>query len=216
MLVPDRYNDGGISGATLERPALKRLLCDIESHLVDVVVVYKIDRLSRALMDFSKLVEIFDRNVTFVSVTQSFNTTTFMGRLTLNILLSFTQFEREVIGERIRYKFAASRRKGMWMDGWAPLGYDIKDRKLIVNGPEAETVRSVFDRFVRCGSATVLARELPNRPSTSTAGPSTRAISTRCSATGLYRGGGSQRHLLSGGAPASSSTASSGTRSAPP
>ena len=113
-------------------------------------MVYKIDRLSRALMDFAKLVEVFDRNeVTFVSVTQSFNTTTSMGRLTLNILLSFAQFEREVIGERIRDKFAASRRKGMWMGGWAPLGYDVKDRKLVVNEPEAKLVRSIFTRFVR-------------------------------------------------------------------
>ena len=150
LLVPDRYDDGGISGATLERPALKRLLADIEAHKVDVVVVYKIDRLSRALMDFAKLVEVFDRNnVTFVSVTQSFNTTTSMGRLTLNILLSFAQFEREVIGERIRDKFAASRRKGIWMGGWAPLGYDIKDRKLIVNEREADLVRSIFTRFAR-------------------------------------------------------------------
>jgi site-specific DNA recombinase len=123
LLVPDRYDDGGISGATLERPALQRLLADIEAKRVDIVVVYKIDRLSRALMDFAKLVEVFDRNeVTFVSVTQSFNTTTSMGRLTLNILLSFAQFEREVIGERIRDKFAASRKKGIWMGGWAPLG----------------------------------------------------------------------------------------------
>jgi site-specific DNA recombinase len=150
VLVPDRYDDGGISGATLERPALKRLLADIEARKVNVVVVYKIDRLSRALMDFAKLVEVFDRNdVTFVSVTQSFNTTTSMGRLTLNILLSFAQFEREVIGERIRDKFAASRRKGMWMGGWAPLGYDVKDRKLVVNEREAELVRSIFTRFAR-------------------------------------------------------------------
>ena len=118
LLVPDRYDDGGFSGGTLERPALQRLLADIEAGRVDVVVVYKIDRLARSLMDFAKLVEVFDRNnVTFVSVTQSFNTTTSMGRLTLNILLSFAQFEREVIGERIRDKFAASRRKGMWMGG---------------------------------------------------------------------------------------------------
>ena len=150
LLVADHYDDGGVSGATLERPALKRLLADIERNKIDVVVVYKIDRLSRALMDFAKLVEVFDRNsVTFVSVTQSFNTTTSMGRLTLNILLSFAQFEREVIGERIRDKFAASRRKGMWMGGWAPLGYDIKDRKLIVNEPEAKLVRSIFIRFAR-------------------------------------------------------------------
>jgi DNA invertase Pin-like site-specific DNA recombinase len=150
LLVPDRYDDGGFSGGTLERPALKRLLVDIEAKRVDVVVVYKIDRLSRSLMDFAKLVEVFDRNgVTFVSVTQSFNTTTSMGRLTLNILLSFAQFEREVIGERIRDKFAASRRKGMWMGGWAPLGYDIKDRKLIVDEPEAHLVQSIFKRFAR-------------------------------------------------------------------
>ena len=150
ILVPDRYDDGGISGATLERPALKRLLADIEGKKIDVVVVYKIDRLSRALMDFAKLVEVFDRNeVTFVSVTQSFNTTTSMGRLTLNILLSFAQFEREVIGERIRDKFAASRRRGMWMGGWTPLGYDVKDRKLLINGTEAALVRSMFIRFAR-------------------------------------------------------------------
>jgi DNA invertase Pin-like site-specific DNA recombinase len=161
LLVPDRYDDGGVSGATLERPALKRLLADIEAHRVDVVVVYKIDRLSRALMDFSKLVEVFDRNnVTFVSVTQSFNTTTSMGRLTLNILLSFAQFEREVIGERIRDKFAASRRKGMWMGGFVPLGYDVKDRKLVVNKREAATVRKIFERFTKIGSVTELVREL--------------------------------------------------------
>ncbi|MFY9684561.1 MAG: recombinase family protein, partial [Pseudolabrys sp.] len=119
LLTPDRYDDGGYSGGTLERPALKRLIADIDARRIDVIVVYKIDRLSRSLMDFAKLVEVFDRNtVTFVSVTQSFNTTTSMGRLTLNVLLSFAQFEREVIGERIRDKFAASRRKGMWMGGW--------------------------------------------------------------------------------------------------
>jgi site-specific DNA recombinase len=150
VLVPDRYDDGGVSGATLERPALKRLLADIEANKVDVVVVYKIDRLSRALMDFAKLVEVFDRNeVTFVSVTQAFNTTTSMGRLTLNILLSFAQFEREVIGERIRDKFSASRRKGIWMGGWTPLGYDIRERKLTINEREAERVRSIFTRFAR-------------------------------------------------------------------
>lgn len=121
VLVRDRYDDGGISGGTLERPALIRLLADVEDGLVDVVVVYKIDRLSRSLMDFSRLVETFDRNsVTFVSVTQSFNTTTSMGRLTLNILLSFAQFEREVTAERIRDKVAASRKKGIWMGGWTP------------------------------------------------------------------------------------------------
>jgi len=157
----DRYDDGGFSGGNLERPALKELLTDIEDGLVDVVVVYKIDRLSRSLMDFSKLVEIFDRNgVTFVSVTQSFNTTTSMGRLTLNILLSFAQFEREVIGERIRDKVAASRKRGIWMGGYVPLGYDAVDRKLLVNDTEAALVRHIFERFVELGSATVLAREL--------------------------------------------------------
>src|SRR5437763_2847298 len=161
LLVPDRYDDGGFSGATLERPALKRLLADIEAGRVDVVVVYKIDRLSRALMDFAKLVEVFDQhNVTFVSVTQSFNTTTSMGRLTLNILLSFAQFEREVIGERIRDKFAASRARGMWMGGRVPLGYDVRDRKLVVNETEATMVRRVFEGFVELGSATALAKAL--------------------------------------------------------
>jgi site-specific DNA recombinase len=125
------------------------------------VVVYKIDRLSRSLLDFAKLVEVFDRNtVTFVSVTQSFNTTTSMGRLTLNVLLSFAQFEREVIGERIRDKFAASRRKGMWMGGFVPMGYLVKDRKLVINEAEATIVRSVFQRFAKLGSGTKLAQEL--------------------------------------------------------
>jgi DNA invertase Pin-like site-specific DNA recombinase len=161
VLVPDRYDDGGFSGGTLERPALRRLLADIEDGRVDVIVVYKIDRLSRSLMDFAKLVEVFDRKgVTFVSVTQSFNTTTSMGRLTLNILLSFAQFEREVIGERIRDKFAASRKKGMWMGGWAPLGYDIRDRKLVVNETEAAAVRRIFERFAKCRSALAIVREL--------------------------------------------------------
>ena len=159
--IRERYDDGGFSGGTLDRPALKQLLSDIEDGLIDVIVVYKIDRLSRSLMDFAKLVEVFDRNnVTFVSVTQSFNTTTSMGRLTLNILLSFAQFEREVIGERIRDKFAASRKRGMWMGGSVPMGYDVRDRKLVVNEAEAETVRRIFGRFVELGSATELAREL--------------------------------------------------------
>src|SRR5947209_7138209 len=161
VLMADRYDDGGFSGGTLERPALRRLIADIEAGRVDVVVVYKIDRLSRSLMDFAKLVEVFDRNnVTFVSVTQSFNTTTSMGRLTLNILLSFAQFEREVIGERIRDKFAASRRKGMWMGGFVPLGYEVRDRKLVVNDGEASTVRMIFKRFTKIGSATTLVHAL--------------------------------------------------------
>ena len=159
--LADHYNDGGVSGGTLDRPALKRLLADIEDGRIDVVVVYKIDRLSRALMDFAKLVEVFDRNsVTFVSVTQSFNTTTSMGRLTLNILLSFAQFEREVIGERIRDKVAASRKRGMWMGGVVPLGYRVENRKLVVDEAEAATVRMIFERFLKVGSATSLARAL--------------------------------------------------------
>ena len=150
-----------MGGGTLDRPALKRLLADIEDGRIDVVVVYKIDRLSRSLMDFAKLVEVFDRGgVTFVSVTQSFNTTTSMGRLTLNILLSFAQFEREVIGERIRDKIAASRKRGMWMGGFVPLGYEVRDRKLVINEAEAATVRMIFERFVEVGSATALARAL--------------------------------------------------------
>lgn len=161
VLVRDQYDDGGISGGTLERPALRQLLADIEDGLIDVVVVYKIDRLSRSLMDFSKLVEVFDRNgVTFVSVTQSFNTTTSMGRLTLNILLSFAQFEREVTAERIRDKVKASRMKGMWMGGIVPLGYRVEYRRLLIQENEAAIVRMIFERFVTIGSATVLARTL--------------------------------------------------------
>ncbi|MEN3976913.1 recombinase family protein [Emcibacter sp. SYSU 3D8] len=161
VLVRDRYDDGGVSGGTLERPALKRLLADIEEGLVDVIVVYKIDRLTRSLMDFSKLVEVFDRNeVSFVSITQSFSTTTSMGRLTLNMLLSFAQFEREVSGERIRDKIAASRRKGMWMGGSTPIGYVVADRRLVVDPEYSATVRMIFERFVRLGSLTALAREL--------------------------------------------------------
>lgn len=162
--VLDRYDDGGWSGGNLERPALQRLLADIAIGRVDVVVCYKIDRLSRSLMDFAKLVEAFDRRqVTFVSVTQSFNTTTSMGRLTLNVLLSFAQFEREVTAERIRDKFAASRARGMWMGGWAPLGYDVVARKLVVNEAEADTVRMIFDRFAKLGSITGLVRELKEK-----------------------------------------------------
>ena len=171
VLVRDQYDDGGISGGTLERPGLKRLLADIEDGLIDVVAVYKIDRLSRSLMDFSKLVEVFDRNsVTFVSVTQSFNTTTSMGRLTLNILLSFAQFEREVTAERIRDKVRASRMKGMWMGGCPPLGYVVKDRKLVENPGDAAQVRWVFARFIEIGSGTVLSRELAARGVTTSRG----------------------------------------------
>jgi DNA invertase Pin-like site-specific DNA recombinase len=163
-LVRDHYDDGGISGGTLDRPALQRLMSDIEDGLIDVVVVYKIDRLSRSLMDFSKLVEVFDRNnVTFVSVTQSFNTTTSMGRLTLNILLSFAQFEREVTAERIRDKVRASRMKGIFMGGTPPYGYKPKDRKLLTDDAEAKNVKWIFARFLEIGSATELAREVAKR-----------------------------------------------------
>lgn len=161
LLFPNHYDDGGVSGGTLERPALKRLLVDIEEGQIDVVVVYKIDRLSRSLMDFAKLVEAFERNgVTFVSVTQSFNTTTSMGRLTLNVLLSFAQFEREVIGERIRDKFAASRKRGLWMGGTVPLGYRVLDRKLLVEPTEAPIVKRIFERYVQVGSNVDIVREL--------------------------------------------------------
>jgi site-specific DNA recombinase len=147
VALPTHYEDGGYSGGTLERPALQRLLADIRGSKVDVVVVYKIDRLTRSLLDFAKIVEVFDAHgVSFVSVTQVFNTATSMGRLTLNVLLSFAQFEREVTGERIRDKIAASKKKGMWMGGYPPLGYDVKDRKLVVNEAEAEPPESVHGR----------------------------------------------------------------------
>src|SRR3977135_1584429 len=151
--VDDRYDDGGISGGTLERPALKRLLADVQAGRIDVVAVYKIDRLSRSMLDFLKLIELFERHkTTFVSVTQSFNTTDAAGRMHLNIMMTFAQFEREVIGERIRDKIAASRKKGMWMGGWAPFGYQVKDRKLVVNAAEAPHVRFIFERFARLRS----------------------------------------------------------------
>ncbi len=160
-LVRTRYDDGGISGGTMERPALKSLLADIEARRVDIVVVYKVDRLTRSLADFAKIVEVFDRaGASFVSVTQQFNTTTSMGRLTLNMLLSFAQFEREITGERIRDKIAASKKKGMWMGGNPPLGYDVRDRKLVINETEAETVRHIFRRHVALGSIRCLKEEL--------------------------------------------------------
>jgi site-specific DNA recombinase len=155
------YDDGGISGGTMERPALKRMLADIEAKKVDTVVVYKVDRLTRSLSDFAKIVDVFDaQGVSFVSITQQFNTTTSMGRLTLNMLLSFAQFEREVTGERIRDKIAASKKKGMWMGGNPPLGYDVLDRKLIVNEGEAERVRHIFRRYAALGSVRLLSHEL--------------------------------------------------------
>jgi DNA invertase Pin-like site-specific DNA recombinase len=154
IAVDDGYDDGGYSGGNMERPGLRRLMIDIEAGKIDTVVVYKIDRLTRSLPDFAKLVEVFDRNgVSFVSVTQQFNTTTSMGRLTLNILLSFAQFEREVTGERIRDKIAASKAKGMWMGGVPPLGYDVVERKLVINDREAALVRDIFRRYAEHGSA---------------------------------------------------------------
>jgi site-specific DNA recombinase len=160
-LVKAAYDDGGFSGGTLERPALQRLLADLGRGLVDVIVVYKIDRLTRSLADFARIVETLDRQgSSFVSITQQFNTTTSMGRLTLNVLLSFAQFEREVTGERIRDKIAASKRKGMWMGGNLPLGYDVKDRQLIVNEAEAETVRYLFHRYGELGTVAALQTDL--------------------------------------------------------
>ncbi|MGE0719070.1 MAG: recombinase family protein [Alphaproteobacteria bacterium] len=161
VCLSEMYDDGGISGATMERPALKRLLAEIEAGRIDAVVVYKVDRLTRSLGDFAKIVEVFDRRgVSFVSITQQFNTTTSMGRLTLNMLLSFAQFEREVTGERIRDKIAASKKKGMWMGGYVPLGYDAKDRKLVVTETEAATVRHIFRRYAALGSVITLKDEL--------------------------------------------------------
>ena len=160
-LVKAAYNDGGLSGGTMERPALQRLLSDIRDKLIDVVLVYKVDRLTRSLGDFAKMVEVFDAHgVSFVSVTQQFNTTTSMGRLTLNVLLSFAQFEREVTGERIRDKIAASKKKGVWMGGTVPLGYDWCDRRLVINPAEAVTVRHIFDRYLKLRSVRLLKEEL--------------------------------------------------------
>jgi DNA invertase Pin-like site-specific DNA recombinase len=164
VCLPACYDDGGFSGATMERPALQRLLADITAGRVNIVVVYKIDRLTRLLADFAKIVEILDaRGASFVSVTQQFNTTTSMGRLTLNVLLSFAQFEREVIGERIRDKIAASKRRGMWMGGVPPLGYRVEDRKLLIVDSEAETVRSIFRRYAELGSVRLLKDDLEAR-----------------------------------------------------
>ena len=159
--LPDLYDDGGLSGGTMERPALLRLLADIKAGKVQIVVVYKVDRLTRSLADFAKIVDVLDAHgASFVSVTQQFNTTTSMGRLTLNMLLSFAQFEREIASERIRDKFAASKAKGMWMGGNVPLGYDVRERKLIVNEAEAETVRLIFHRYADLGSVRLLGHEL--------------------------------------------------------
>lgn len=163
-LVKTAYDDGGLSGGNMERPALRRLLADVAAGQVHTIIVYKVDRLTRSLADFAKIVEVLDgHGASFVSVTQQFNTTTSMGRLTLNVLLSFAQFEREVASERIRDKVAASRRKGMWMGGSLPLGYDVKDRELIINTGEAKTVREIFDTYVRLGSVADLQADLNRR-----------------------------------------------------
>jgi site-specific DNA recombinase len=177
LMLRERYDDGGFSGGTLERPAIKRLLADVRQGLVNTIVVYKIDRLSRSLADFAKLVELFDEyKVTFVSVTQSFNTTTSMGRLTLNILLSFAQFERELAGERVRDKIAASRQRGIWMGGMPALGYDVVDRKLIPNKAEALIVKELFTRFATTPSMATLVNDLRSRGVTSKCWTTTKGV----------------------------------------
>ena len=192
-LIKDRFDDGGYSGGTMERPALQRLLALVREGRVDVIVVYKVDRLTRSLSDFARLVELFDAHKTsFVSVTQAFNTTSSMGRLTLNVLLSFAQFEREVTGERIRDKIAASKQKGIWMGGVVPFGYRVEDRKLRVEAGEAEIVRMIFERYLALGSLPALHRELADRGVVSR---------RREQATGRIRGGvpfavGALSHLL--------------------
>jgi len=188
ILVPDNYDDGGFSGGNMDRPGLKQLLHDVRSGKVNVIVVYKVDRLTRSLADFAKIVETLDgAGATFVSVTQAFNTTTSMGRLTLNVLLSFAQFEREVTGERIRDKIAASKKRGMWMGGNPSLGYDVKDRQLIVNEAEAETVRHIMRRYLAAGSVRALLEELNQH------GIVTKVNKGR---GGVRFGRGSLRHLL--------------------
>jgi site-specific DNA recombinase len=180
-LIRSRYDDGGYSGGSTDRPDLQRLLDDIRARKIDVIVVYKVDRLTRSLADFAKLVELFDAHgVSFVSVTQQFNTTTSMGRLTLNVLLSFAQFEREVTSERIRDKIAASKRKGLWVGGTLPLGYEMKDGKIAIVEEEAELVRWIFRRYLELGSVNELVRDLKERN-----------IRTRAKrlATGATRGG---------------------------
>ena len=185
--LPALYDDGGYSGGNLERPGLKRLLEDIEANKVDTIVVYKVDRLTRSLADFAKIVEALDaRGVSFVSVTQQFNTTTSMGRLTLNILLSFAQFEREVTGERIRDKIAASKRKGMWMGGTVPLGYDVKERKLIVNPNDAKLVVRLFHLYLELGCVSKLKERLDQEGIKSK--ERTSAAGNRSGGTSYYRG----------------------------
>lgn len=194
VLVNERYDDGGFSGGNMHRPGLKRLLADVDAGKVDIILLYKIDRLTRSLTDFAKIVEVLDRaGASFVSITQSFNTTTSMGRLTLNMLLSFAQFEREVTGERIRDKIAASKKRGLWMGGPVPLGYEVRERKLVVNEAEAEQVRHIMRRYLELGDVPSLADEL-NRESYRT--------KVQARASGPHRGGclyqrGTLYHLLS-------------------
>jgi site-specific DNA recombinase len=192
-LNPERYDDGGFSGGSMERPGLKRLLADVEARRIDVIVVYKVDRLTRSLADFAKMVEVLDTaGASFVSITQAFNTTTSMGRLTLNVLLSFAQFEREVTGERIRDKIAASKAKGMWMGGTVPYGYDVADRRLVINQAEAKTVRHIYGRYLEIGSTDALRVELATR------GIVTKRRKLKCSSTsgGVSFGAGGLLHLL--------------------
>jgi site-specific DNA recombinase len=192
-LVKTAYDDGGFSGGSMERPGLQQLLADIRTGQVDTVVVYKVDRLTRSLTDFARMVEVFDaRGVSFVAVTQQFNTTTSMGRLTLNVLLSFAQFEREVIGERIRDKIAASKRKGIWMGGFPPLGYDVRERKLIINHDQAETVKGIFERYLELGSVRLLASDLRQRGIVSSA----RVSKRRSTRGGREFSRGALYHLL--------------------
>src|SRR6266404_2915470 len=194
MLIRSRYDDGGYSGGSTDRPDLQRLLDDIRSRKIDVIVVYKVDRLTRSLADFAKLVELFDAHgVSFVSVTQQFNTTTSMGRLTLNVLLSFAQFEREVTSERIRDKIAASKRKGLWVGGNLPLGYEMKDGKLAVVEEEAELVRSIFRRYLELGSVNELVRDLRDRDIRT----KSRRLSTGATRGGIPFGRGALYYLLS-------------------
>jgi site-specific DNA recombinase len=161
IAVADTYDDPGFSGSTLERPALRRLLCDIEASKIDAVICYRLDRLTRSLRDFTSLIGIFERcQISLVSITEHFNTATAIGRLNLHMILSFGQYERELSAKRIRDKFAASRRKGMWMGGHAPLGYEVRDRKLVIHETEATLVRHIFERFLQVGSATKLVQEL--------------------------------------------------------
>jgi DNA invertase Pin-like site-specific DNA recombinase len=193
-LIRSRYDDGGYSGGSTERPDLQRLLNDIRSRKVDVIVVYKVDRLTRSLADFAKLVELFDAHgVSFVSVTQQFNTTTSMGRLTLNVLLSFAQFEREVTSERIRDKIAASKRKGLWVGGNLPLGYEMKDGKIAIIEEEAELVRSIFRRYLELGGVNELVRDLSERDIRT----KIRHLSTGATRGGIPFGRGALYYLLS-------------------